>query len=446
MQGVRFSRVGFILAAAGSAVGLGNVWKFPYMAGENGGGAFVLIYLATILLIGVTLFIGEVVVGRLSRKDAVSAFKTLAPKHANVWKYSGFMIFTGIMILSFYTVVIGWIFKYIIISLGNLPSSASASGALFSLVTSQNPLNQVFYFTIACFLTFYVVSKGIKRGIERINLILMPLLVLILLILLIYAINLDGFSKAVNFMFNPDFSKINPTTILKAVGQAFFTLSLGIGCIMTYAASLSKETNLYRSSLAVAFMDTFIALLAGLIIFTFTFHFGVAPSDGPGLVFVSLPPLFNELGFLGNLISFLFFLALAFAGVTSAVSLVEPTISFLENNTKLTRLKGLFLVGLATYTMGMMALLSNVKDLKEYVTFFDRGFFDILDFLTSSFLMPIGGILVAIFVGFVIPKEKLSTLLTPYMGESIFKVWLFGIRYLVPISVFVIMLNELFFS
>lgn len=445
MQTVRFSRVGFVLAAAGSAVGLGNIWKFPYMAGENGGGAFVLIYLATIIFIGVTLFLGEVVMGRMSRRDSVSAFRNLAPKNGNIWKYGGFMVFTGIMILSFYTVVLGWIFQYVIISLSSLPSSASTSGALFGAITGSNPLTQIFYFSIAFFLTFYIVSKGVKRGIERINVILMPLLVIILIVLFLYALNLEGFNQALGFMFTPDFSKINGTSILKAVGQAFFTLSLGVGSIMTYAASLPKEANLYRSSLAVASMDTFIALLAGVIIFTFTFHFGVEPSGGPGLVFVSLPPLFNEMGFLGNIISFLFFVALAFAGVTSAVSLVEPAISFIENNTMLTRLKGLVILGIATYSMGLLALLSKVENLKSYATFFNTGFFDILDFLTSSFLMPIGGILVAIFVGYFIPKEKLRTLLIPHMGEKVFKIWLFGIRYLVPLGVFGVMINKLFF-
>lgn len=446
MKTARFSRVGFVLAAAGSAVGLGNVWKFPYMTGENGGGAFVLVYLATIILIGVVLFLGEVIMGRLSRKDSVSAFRNLAPKNGHIWKYSGLMVFTGIMILSFYTVVLGWIFKYIVISFNNLPVSATESGMLFGSIIGTNVPNQIIYFSLAFLLTFFIVSKGVKRGIERINLILMPLLILILLVLLIYAINLDGFTQAVSFMFNPDFSKIKGMTILKALGQAFFTLSLGVGCIMTYASSLSDNTNLYRSSLMVAAMDTFIAILAGLIIFTFTFHFGVEPSGGPGLVFVSLPPLFNEMGTFGTIVSLLFFIALAFAGLTSAISLVEPSISFIINNTKLTRFQGLVIIGIVTYILGFMALLSNVKDLKEYVTFFNTGFFDILDFLSSSILMPIGGILVAVFVGFFIQKDKLRALLVPDMGEFIFKTWHFGIRYIVPFGVFLVMINQLFFS
>lgn len=445
MQKVGFSRVGFILAAAGSAVGLGNVWKFPYMAGANGGGAFVLVYLVTILLIGVTLFLGEVVMGRLSGKDPVYAFEKLAPKKGNVWRYGGFMVFTGILILSFYTVVLGWIFKYMVVTLGSLPTDIKSSGALFGATITTNPLEQIFYFTLAFSITFLVVSRGIKNGIEKVNVILMPLLVIILVVLLFYALNLEGFSKALNFMFMPDFSKIDGTSILKSVGQAFFTLSLGVGTIMTYSASLPQRSNLFRSSLAVAGMDTLIAIIAGIIVFTFTFHFGVAPSEGPGLVFVSLPPIFEQMGFLGTTVGFLFFMALAFAGVTSAVSLVEPSISFVENHTKLTRVQGLIILGIATYILGILALLSNVKETKISLTFFDTGFFDILDIITSSFLMPIGGILVAVFVGFFIDEKKLHGALAPHMGETVFAIWRFMIRYIVPLGVFAVMLNKLFF-
>jgi NSS family neurotransmitter:Na+ symporter len=290
---LRFSRLGFILAAAGSAVGLGNIWKFPYMTGQSGGGAFVIIYLLTITFIGLSLFIGEVLMGKASRNDTVSAFEELAPRHKQAWKYAGFMIFTGLFILSFYLVVIGWIFKYIVQSFYTLPSTGEGAGTLFKTMLTQDANTQFFYFNIAFFITVWIVTKGIKKGIEKANLILMPLLIGILIALFIYSTSLDGFSKAIEFLFMPDWSKaISSTVILKAVGHAFFTLSLGMGTIMTYAASLSKDTNIAKASASVALLDTLIALTAGVVIFSFMFNAGENPAGGPGLVFISLPAVF----------------------------------------------------------------------------------------------------------------------------------------------------------
>ncbi|MDD3324856.1 MAG: sodium-dependent transporter [Sulfurospirillaceae bacterium] len=445
MHGARFSKFGFIMASAGSAVGLGNIWKFPYMTGENGGGAFVLIYLLTITFVGLSLFLAEVVIGRLSRGDAVSAFESLAPRNGNLWKYSGFMIFTGILILSFYTIVIGWIFKYIYVSAFSLPSSVKEAGSSFGGMLSADTTTQTLFFTLAFFVTFFIVSKGVKQGIEKINLILMPLLVIILLILLAYSFTLSGFGKAVAFLFVPDFSKVHSSSILAAVGHAFFTLSLGMGTIMTYAASIPKDANIAKSSLMVAVLDTVIALVAGLVIFSFLFHFNAEPSQGPGLIFISLPPLFYQLGILGNAIGVLFFMALAFAGITSAVSIVEPTVMYMIDRFKISRTKSLVILSAVVYLLGMLALLSNIDELKKYVTFFGKGFFDIFDFLSSSVLLPLGGILIAIFVGFVIEKNRLYSLLSPFMSDSIFNLWYFSIKYITPIGVFAVMINKIFF-
>lgn len=443
MQVGRFTRVGFILAAAGSAVGLGNVWKFPYMTGTNGGGAFVIVYLITILCIGVTLFLAEVAMGRLGRKDPVSAFRDLSPKGKKGWKYAGFIVFTPVLIASFYTIVMGWLFKYIVVSLSTLPSNAKDAGAMFGGMVSSDVVGQIIYFTIAFVITFFIVSRGLIKGIEKANIILMPLLFLILLGLMFYAMTLSGFGEAVNFLFIPDFSKLHASSILAAVGQAFFTLSLGVGTIMTYASALPEHDNLFKSSLVVAVLDTIIALIAGIMIFSFTFHFGLKPSEGAGLIFVTLPALFSEMGILGNIISFLLFVALAFAGITSAISMVEPSISYMENYLKISRFKALFVIGGAVYLLGLLALMSNISDLKEYVTYFGIGFFDILDKLTSMILMPIGGILICLFVGFVLDKTKLHDLFIEFMGERVFNVWLFFVRFIVPICVLAVMINQL---
>jgi len=248
------------------------------------------------------------------------------------------------------------------------------------------------------------------------------------------------------FLFVPDFSKITSASILAAIGQAFFTLSLGMGTIMTYSASLPKDANLVKSSFSVAFLDTFIAIIAGLVIFAIVFSFGAEPSQGPGLVFVSLPPLFYEMGIAGTLIAFLFFVALAFAGLTSAVSIVEPTAMYMTNRFSVSRLKALLILGIVTYVLGIMALMSNVETLKTYVTFFGMGMFDILDVTTSSILLPLGGFLIAIFVGYVVQKERLVTLFGSHMPPAVFSIWYIILRFIVPVSIVAVMANQLFFS
>ncbi len=445
MNVARFSRIGFILAAAGSAVGLGNVWKFPYMTGESGGGAFVLIYLLTITFVGLSLFIAEVIMGRASRNDVVSAFENLAPTNKHIWKYAGLMIFTGVIILSFYLIVIGWIFKYVLISLYDLPLSVESAGAMFGGMVTTDALNQLIFFNIAFIITMVIVAKGIKKGIEKVNLVLMPLLILILLLLFFYSMTLSGFDDALRFLFVPDFTKVDSTTILKAVGHAFFTLSLGMGTIMTYSASMSKDTNIFKASASVAVIDTAIALVAGIVIFSFLFNAGAQPAGGPGLVFISLPPVFSTFGVLGNIFSFAFFIALAFAGVTSAVSVVEPTVMYMINRFKTTRTKALVILGSVTYIFGTMALLSNVKEYASYVTFGGKGFFDILDFSSSSILLPLGGIIIAIFVGFVMQKESVYSVLGEYMSQRVFNLWYFSIKYITPLGVLAVMINKIFY-
>ncbi len=446
MEAARFGKIGFIMAAAGSAVGLGNIWKFPYMAGQNGGGAFVLIYLLTVVFIGLSIFIAEVLMGRISRGDSVSAFEELAPKHGNLWKYAGFMVITGILILSFYTIVIGWIFKYIFLSFSSLPTSVESAGSLFGGMVGVEWFQQFIFFNMAFFLTVWIVVRGVKRGIEKVNVILMPLLVIILLALFFYSMSLDGFKDALYFLFYPDWSKLTGTSILKAVGHAFFTLSLGMGTIMTYAASLPKNENIVKSSFMVAVIDTLIALGAGIIIFTFIFHFNAKPSQGPGLVFISLPALFSQLGVLGNVISISFFVALAFAGITSAVSIVEPTALYLINRFNMSRAKSLTLISIITYIFGIMAIFSNVKVYSHYFTYFGKGYFDILDYLSSAILLPLGGMIIAFFVGFVMPRSRVHAVLSKYMSETVFNLWYFSVKYIATSAVAIVMINKLFFS
>jgi len=440
MKIARFSRIGFILAAAGSAVGLGNIWKFPYIAGEYGGGAFVLIYLATVLLIGFSIMIAEMLIGYMGRKDTVTSFEDLAPTNKNLWKLGGFQGLAGLFIMIFYSVVIGWIFNYIITSLTSLPATVEEAETTFNVMLHSDILTQLFYHTLAFTWITYVLTKGIKGGIEKMNLILMPALIIILSSMFIYATTLGAFSQAVSFMFSPDWSKIDSEAFVVAVGHAFFTLSLGMGAIMTYSASMEKGSNLVKNAFWVVFLDTAIAIVAGLMLFTFLYQYGSGPAKGPGLVFISLPAAFYEMGILGNIFAILFFIALAFAGLTSSVSLVEPMVQYFIDRFSWSRLKASIMMGLFFYLLGIVALLSNIDGYKEALTWGDKNFFDWVDYFTAAIMLPLGGLIMAVFVGFVIEKQRVESVMRPQLGFA-FDAWYFSLRYITPVAMFVVMLS-----
>ena len=442
MKIARFSRIGFILAAAGSAVGLGNIWKFPYIAGEYGGGAFVLIYLLTVVLIGFSIMIAEMLIGYLGRKDTVTSFEELAPKHKHLWKFAGFQGLAGLFIMTFYSVVIGWIFNYIFTSLSSLPATVVQAEATFNKMLHTDIITQLFYHTMAFIWITYVLTKGIKGGIEKMNLYLMPMLMMILSGMFIYALTLDTFSQAFEFMFSPDFSKVNSNTFVIAVGHAFFTLSLGMGAIMTYSASMEKNSNLVTNAFWVVFLDTIIAIVAGLMLFTFLYQYGSGPAKGPGLVFISLPAAFYEMGVLGNVFAVLFFIALAFAGLTSSVSLVEPMVQYFIDRFSWSRLKAAIAMGLFFYLIGIIALLSNIDGYKELLTFGSKNFFDWVDYITAAVMLPMGGLAMAIFVGFVMEKSKVESIMRPQLKWA-FDAWYFSLRYITPIAMFVVILSLL---
>ncbi|MFA7084835.1 MAG: sodium-dependent transporter [Arcobacteraceae bacterium] len=443
MHASRFTRIGFILAAAGSAVGLGNIWKFPYIAGENGGGVFVLVYLATILFIGMSIFVGEVLLGSHAHKDAVSTFESLAPKGKKHWKYSGFIFLTGLLILSFYTVVIGWIFHYIVVSIIELPKDFKQAEILFMQLLQEDIYTQLFYYTLAFLVIAYTISKGIKKGIEKLNNILMPSLIIILAILLLYSFTLDGFFQALEFMFYPNMEKFHSSSIIVAVGHAFFTLSIGMVVILTYSASLNKGVNIVKASLIIVVMDTLIAIVAGIIIFSITFTASVEPSKGPGLVFITLPALFFQMGQIGTILAILFFVALAFAAITSAVSILEPTVMYLVQRRNVQRKRATYGTSILFYILGVVALLSNTNEFSKSLTFGSRNLFDWFDFISAGILLPLGGIVVALFVGFVLDKKISREALVPHIGERLYAIWLFIMRFIAPLAIFLVMLNEM---
>ncbi|WP_345993249.1 sodium-dependent transporter [Sulfurimonas sp. HSL-1716] len=440
MKIARFSRIGFIMAAAGSAVGLGNIWKFPYITGEYGGGAFVLIYLVTVLLIGFSIMIAEMLIGYLGRADTVSSFENLAPTRKHLWKFGGFQSLAGLFVMIYYSVVIGWIFHYIVSALFGLPSSVDEAKTVFSTMLHSDFKTQLFYHTLSFLIVTFVIARGIKGGIEKLNMVLMPMLFIIVGVMFLYATTLDGFHKAVEFMFKPDFSKINSTAFVTAVGHAFFTLSLGMGSIMTYSASLEKNANLVKSSIIVVILDTAIALFAGLMLFTFLYEYGGQPSSGPGLVFISLPSVFYQMGMLGNIFAVMFFVSLAFAGLTSAVSLVEPMVQYFIDRFSWGRKKASVMTSLFFYIVGIVAILSHIDGYSSYLTWGSRNFFDWADFLTAAFMLPVGGLIMSVFVGYVLPKSQVEKVLRPQLGRT-FEVWYFSLRYIAPVSLVIVMLN-----
>ncbi len=440
MKIARFTRIGFIFAAAGSAVGLGNIWKFPYISGVYGGGAFVLIYLATVVFIGFSIMMAEMFIGYAGRQDSVSSFENLASSNKHLWKFAGFQALTGLFIMIFYSVVIGWIFNYIVTSLTSLPASVKEAEIVFSTMLHTDFSTQFLYHTLAFLWIAYVINKGIKGGIEKMNMLFMPALMIILLGMFIYALTLDSFHQSVAFMFQPDFSKINAEAFVIAVGHAFFTLSLGMGAILTYAASMKKGANLVHDAFWVVFLDTVIAIVAGLTLFTFLYQYGSGPAKGPGLVFISLPAVFYEMGILGNIFAVLFFVSLAFAGLTSSVSLVEPMTQYFISRFSWSRLKASLLLSLFFWFFGIFAILSNIDGVKEYLTWGEKSFFDWVDYVTAAIMLPLGGLIMSVFVGYIVPKSKVESIMKPQLKWA-FEPWYFSLRYIIPLAMFLVTLS-----
>ena len=443
----QFSKIGYVLAVAGSAVGLGNAWKFPYMVGENGGSAFVLLYLVICFLVGVPIFMAELSIGKLSESDSVNAFRKLADKHKNLWQYVGILaMVTAAIISCYYIVIIGWVIKYFFLSFSSLPSDIESSKAIFNELITKDAGEQTICFIAAFALCFYVLSKGVKSGIEKLNVWMMPSLFIMLLIMLGYSATMDGFVASAKFLLVPDFSKISINSLLLALGLAFWTLSLGMAAIITYSASLSDDTNLSTSTISVVLINITLAIMMGLVIFTFIFEFDATPAQGPGLVFISLPTLFAKLGFAGNILAVAFFVALIFAGITSAISIVEPFVFFLIREYSISRKKALTIVGAGVFVVGLMCVFANIENIGDKILFFGKNFFDFLDFTASNVLLPISGILEAIFVGYFMKRKALYTLFSPYMSDLVFNVWYFLLRFVAPICVFCVMMNSLFFT
>jgi NSS family neurotransmitter:Na+ symporter len=433
----------FILAATGSAVGLGNIWRFPYVAGTNGGGAFVLIYLACIFAIGLPIFISELYLGQKSQTNAVKAFEVL-DKKGTFWQLPGWMgLLAAILIMSFYSVIGGWILDFefrTIIGEFRGASEEQIRGTLGSLF--KDPVRQTIWHFIFTAGSIGIVLGGVKNGLERWNKVLMPMLLAILAGLVIKSMFMPGFKDAISFMFSFDASKLSKNGVLEAVGQAFFTLSLGMGAILTYGSYLSKKESLPRIALTVAFMDTLVAILSGLIIFSVVFTFGMEASEGPGLILETLPTLFSKMPG-GYFIGIAFFLLVSFAAFTSSVSVLEVMVAYFVDKNKHSRTKITLICGTSTFLLGILTvfsfnILADFKLPLLGVTFF--GFFEQL---SANWLLPIGGMLICLFFGWRLGQPAAEAV---FPGEgATAKVLRFGLiwtsRVLAPIAVLLVILN-----
>jgi NSS family neurotransmitter:Na+ symporter len=431
----------FILAATGSAVGLGNIWGFPYKAGTNGGGAFVLIYLGCILIIGIPIMISEIILGRRAGNSPINAMRSVAleSNRSSSWQIVGWSgIFAGVLILSFYSVIAGICLNYIFIS-------ASSSGAITSPEQFTNvissPINLIFWHTVFMIFTALIVSAGIKDGIGRMVKILMPLLGFLMIFMVIYSIINGDFSRAMTFLFAPDFSNVTSDTLLQAMGQAFFSLSLGMGSIMAYGAYMPKDQKVVSTSFTVASLDTLIAILAGLAIFPIIFAFNLEPNSGPGLVFVSMLSAFNQMQF-GQFIGPLFFILLSVAALSSSISLLEPGVAYLSEENILSRKRSAEIISFFVWILGIGSALSfNI--LSDFSLIGDRNFLDSMDFIANQILLPLGGMLIAIFVGWFMKKSLIEDELGS-INTSLYFLWRFFVKFIAPVCVGYIFYRQFF--
>lgn len=437
------SRWTFVLAAAGSAVGLGNIWKFPYITGENGGGAFVLIYLVCIALIGLPIMMAEIMMGRRGRHSPINTMRILTQREGASphWKYIGWMgVIAGFLILSYYSVIAGWALAYVFRAAGGMFSGASAEqiGTMFSSLT-ESPGLLLIWHTLFMVMTMIVVARGVKSGLEQAVRFLMPSLFVILILLVGYAMTTGSFMQGLHFLFDPDFSKITGAGVLIAMGHAFFTLSLGMGAIMVYGSYMPQDASIASTSLIIVGADTLVALMAGMAIFPIVFANGLEPGSGPGLIFQTLPVAFGQMPG-GTFFGTLFFVLLVFAAWTSSISLIEPAVAWLVENHGMSRVVASVWAGAATWLVG----LGTVFSFNEWsdVTLFGKHFFDLLDFLTANIMLPLGGLLIAVYAAWVMTRSvSRDELAMP--RPWLFSMWRVCIRYVAPAAVTIVFLNAI---
>lgn len=444
------SKIGALLAAAGSAVGLGNIWRFPILTGQNGGAAFILIYIGCVLLLGIPIMMSEFLIGRHTRANAAGAYRTLAP--STQWNWVGRLaVLSGFVILSYYSVVAGWTAEYTAMALGNCFDGKTTADfpAMFANFVS-NPWRNLFWVLAFMLITHIIVVRGVKSGIEKFSKVMMPALFIILVVLAICSITLPGSSKGIEFLLKPDFSKITGSVVLSAMGQAFFSLSLGLGCLCTYASYFRDDTNIGKTALNVSLIDTFVAVMSGFIIFPAVFNAGytLGSNDiGPSLLFITMPNVlgqsFGDMPVLAYGVSVLFYFLLVVAALTSTISLHEVVTAYVGEEFHMSRRKAATIVTIACSLVGIVCALSFGP--LDGIKIFGMSIFDLFDYVSSNIFLPVGGMLVSIFTGWYLDKKLVrdeltnrGTLRAPYL-----RLVIFILRYFAPIAIAIILLNQL---
>lgn len=441
------SKLGAILAAAGSAVGLGNIWRFPFETGNHGGAAFILIYLGCVFVLGLPIMIAEFTIGRRSKASTGGAYEKLAP--GTLWKWVGYLgVLTGFLILGYYSVVAGWTLEYIY-QAATCGFSGKSSEEFIGMFQSfsQNPFRPLIWLFFFMAATHFVIVRGVKDGIEKSSKVMMPVLFILVVLLAVCSVTLPGSEKGLSFLLKPDFSKVTADVFLGAMGQAFFSMSLGMGCLSTYASYFGKDTRLGHTAMSVGLIDTFVAVLAGIIIFPAAFSVGIQPDAGPSLIFITLPNVFQQ-AFSGTpalayICSVAFYVLLALAALTSTISLHEVSTAFLHEKFHFTRGRAATLVTAGALIIGIVSSLA----LGEWSSYTVGGmnFFDALDYLTAKIMLPVGGMFAAIFVGWIINHQIVKDEATNYgtLRASFYPVYRFVLRFVAPIGIALIFVNEL---
>ena len=440
------TELGMILATAGGAVGLGNVWRFPYMTGENGGAAFILVYICCVLMLGIPCMLSEFIIGRHGASNTYRAYSLLSGGSA--WKYVGLLgVATGFLIMGYYAVVSGWCLQYVYASFfGELTGNADFVSRYFAEFSSD-PWRPVIWTLVILVITCLVITNGVRSGIERTSKMLMPTLFILLLVIVVASCLLPGSERGMEFLFKPDFTKLDSDAFLGALGQSFYSLSIAMGCICTYASYFKRQTNLLKSALQVSLLDTLIAVLAGLMIFPAAFSVGVNPGSGPSLVFVTLPNVFNQafaaVPLVGMLVSVFFYALLSLAAITSLMSLHEVSTAFLIEELHITRRTAATFVTAGSLFIGIFCSLS-FSDI-PWLSFGGRTLFDWFDFVTGQIFLPVGGFLTCLFIGWAVPRKLVHDEFTNWGTVSCraFGVYLFFVRYVCPTAILAVFLHQL---
>ncbi len=437
------SKLGVIAAAAGSAVGLGNIWRFPYELGQSGGAAFLIIYIICIVLLGLPIMTSEFLIGRMGQANAVGSFRKLGPGKSKWWLVGLMGVLSVFLIMGFYLVVSGWTLEYVFQAItNNFANKDTATLTQTFTEFSTDTWRPIVWMLLFLALTCIIIIAGVKKGIEKSSKFMMPLLLIIIIALGIRAVTLPGGTEGLRFLFQPDFEKINSSVIINAMGQAFFSLSLGMGCMITYGSYINKKNNLAGTVVEVTLLDTIIAILASIAIFPTVFSFGINPQQGPTLVFITLPNIFAHMAG-GYIWSLLFFLLLSIAALTSTISLVEVVVAFLVEELNISRIKATLLTATGISILGVFASLSI--GIWKDIHILGFTFFDLLDNVTSKILMPLGGLFIALFAGWVMKKDQMQAELSNngHYKTVYYKAYIFLVRYIAPVAILIIFLNEL---